>query len=93
MAWRARGASPRRRAGIRREAQLEEFIDGAGAADHLDLEGITEEFVDYWRSVPGAKGTKLDWPATWRGWVRRKADDVKVRPLRRAANDQRPEGW
>ena len=63
---------------------------------HLDLEGITEEFVDYWRSVPGAKGTKLDWPATWRGWVRRKADDAKVRPIRpaaRTAGDQRPEGW
>lgn len=49
--------------------------------DHLDLDGITEEFSDYWRSVPGAKGTKLDWPATWRNWIRRKADDHKVRPL------------
>ncbi len=29
-----------------------------------------ERFRDYWRSVPGAKGRKLDWAATWRNWVR-----------------------
>lgn len=27
-------------------------------------------FVDYWRSVPGAKGRKVDWRATWRNWMR-----------------------
>ena len=32
---------------------------------------ITEAFVDYWRAVPGARGVKLDWPATWRNWLRR----------------------
>ncbi len=28
------------------------------------------EFVDYWIGVPGARGRKLDWPATWRNRVR-----------------------
>lgn len=28
------------------------------------------EFVDYWIGVPGQRGTKLDWPATWRNRVR-----------------------
>lgn len=28
------------------------------------------EFVDYWISTPGQRGTKLDWPATWRNRVR-----------------------
>lgn len=28
------------------------------------------EFIDYWISVPGQRGTKLDWPATWRNRVR-----------------------
>lgn len=41
---------------------------------HLDGEAITAEFVDYWRGVPGAKGTKLDWIATWRNQIRRAAD-------------------
>jgi hypothetical protein len=34
-----------------------------------------EAFMDYWRGVPGAKGRKLDWPATWRNWMRRRHDD------------------
>lgn len=29
------------------------------------------EFRDYWAAQPGQKGVKLDWPATWRNWVRR----------------------
>lgn len=31
----------------------------------------TQQFVDYWVAVPGAKGCKLDWPATYRNWCRR----------------------
>jgi hypothetical protein len=27
-------------------------------------------FVDYWIAVPGSKGTKTNWPATWRNRVR-----------------------
>lgn len=38
-------------------------------------EAITAEFVDYWRGVPGAKGTKLDWEATWRNRMRAKLGD------------------
>jgi len=31
-----------------------------------------ENFADYWRAKP-KDNTKLDWPATWRTWVRRAA--------------------
>lgn len=37
---------------------------------HLDLKAIHDEFSDYWRAVPGAKGRKTDWDATWRNRVR-----------------------
>lgn len=37
---------------------------------HVDLEAVHEEFTDYWRGVPGAKGRKLDWEGTWRNRVR-----------------------
>lgn len=37
---------------------------------HLDLDNALLEFVDYWRGVPGTRGTKLDWPATWRNRMR-----------------------
>jgi hypothetical protein len=32
------------------------------------------KFCDYWRGVSGARGTKLDWEATWRNWCRTEAD-------------------
>jgi hypothetical protein len=35
----------------------------------VDLDIETEKFRNYWVSVPGAKGVKLDWVATWRNWM------------------------
>jgi hypothetical protein len=32
------------------------------------VETVAAEFVDYWHSAPN--GTKRDWEATWRNWVR-----------------------
>lgn len=29
-----------------------------------------ERFRDFWIAKPGKEGTKLDWEATWRNWVR-----------------------
>ena len=36
----------------------------------LDLGETVEAFKDHWRAAAGAKGLKLDWPATFRNWVR-----------------------
>lgn len=36
----------------------------------LNPAGVFEQFKDYWAAVPGVKGRKLDWFATWRNWVR-----------------------
>lgn len=48
--------------------------DRAFAVDlGLDADALADEFRDYWIAVPGAKGTKLDWPATWRNHCRRQA--------------------
>ena len=33
------------------------------------------KFIDYWNGIPGQKGTKLDWPGTWRNWIRRAAEN------------------
>lgn len=48
--------------------------------DRWQAEAITAEFVDYWRGVPGAKGTKLDWEATWRNRMRAKLGDPADAP-------------
>ena len=36
----------------------------------LSIDATVASFRDYWVAMPGAKGTKLDWPATFRNWVR-----------------------
>jgi hypothetical protein len=42
-------------------------------ASGLDAAEAAAEFRDYWRAVPGAKGRKLDWSATFRNSCRMKA--------------------
>lgn len=37
----------------------------------LKLNGTIDAFRDYWVSVGGQNGVKLDWDATFRNWVRR----------------------
>ncbi len=37
----------------------------------LDPQKVFEDFKDYWVALPGAKGRKSDWLATWRNWLRR----------------------
>lgn len=51
----------------------------ATEAPHVDLENATREFCDYWRSVPGQRGRKLDWVATWRNRMRECAGKTVTR--------------
>ena len=39
----------------------------------LNPQKVFEEFKDYWTALPAGKGTKTDWIATWRNWVRRQS--------------------
>ena len=39
---------------------------------------VFDGFRDYWVSVPGQKGVKLDWSATWRNWVRNQKAGLSV---------------
>lgn len=45
----------------------------------VGLRAIYDEFMDYWRGVPGAKGRKSDWDATFRNRVREKAQPSRGR--------------
>lgn len=53
----------------------------------LDPDATAAEFRDYWRAVPGAKGRKLDWSATFRNSCRMLASR---RPAARKAEAARP---
>jgi DNA-binding MarR family transcriptional regulator len=46
----------------------------------LDPEKTADRFRDYWISQPGAKGIKLNWPATWRNWVRNETRSASQPP-------------
>lgn len=41
-----------------------------------------DNFIDYWTATPGARGTKLDWDATWRTWMRRASQQAPRSQLR-----------
>ncbi len=48
----------------------------------LNPQIVFEMFADFWRAKPGKDGTKLDWFATWKNWVRReKANPSAVKPV------------
>ena len=44
------------------------------------------KFRNYWCAIPGQRGVKLDWEATWRNWVLRWKKDAKPRK-------QSEDGW
>jgi uncharacterized protein YdaU (DUF1376 family) len=43
----------------------------------LLVDATARRFRDYWIAQPGVKGRKVDWPATWRNWVRNERTQVK----------------
>ncbi len=51
--------------------------------EQITFEG--ERFADHWRGKAGAAGVKLDWPATWRNWVRNGIERRGQAPQERAA--------
>jgi hypothetical protein len=48
---------------------------------------VGEGFRDYWIGVPGQKGSKCDWFATWRNWCRRERTEAKYSKSDAAAAD------
>ncbi|RSZ60021.1 hypothetical protein HF313_15005 [Massilia atriviolacea] len=46
----------------------------------LRLTEVADRFRDYWHAMPGTKGQKADWNATWRNWVRNERRGVAQGP-------------
>lgn len=40
------------------------------ARPDLDVKDVADRFKDFWVAKAGKDGSKLDWQATWRNWVR-----------------------
>lgn len=58
------------------EEWIEDVMALGLSIDLIRREG--DKFRDYWIAKPGKDGVKVDWRATWRNWVRRRADDNKT---------------
>lgn len=59
----------------------------------LDVDAVAEGFRDYWLAKPGRDGTKADWPATWRMWVRRQEIPRSQGPPRLSVHAQTAAGF
>lgn len=56
----------------------QDMLDWAKAnAPNINPHEHTERFIDYWKGRTGQLACKLDWPATWRNWIRKANDDAK----------------
>lgn len=56
---------------------------------HVDVDAELPKFIDYWTAKSGRDATKLDWPATWRNWMRNAAERTGTRgPAKIHAFDQ-----
>ncbi len=58
--------------------RLGQWAVAQGLSD-FEVRREVEKFRDHWIAVPGAKGRKLDWDATWRSWVRRTIENREKR--------------
>lgn len=59
-------------------------------APDLDPEKLFEEFSDYWKAVPGERGRKKDWLATFRNHIRN-LPDWKRKNFRKTNSYREPE--
>lgn len=68
----------------------DDFAFCATERKDLNPNDVASRFRDYWIAQPGAKGRKLDWPATWRNWVRNeKLRSIAPQVIRQTVSDQR----
>jgi hypothetical protein len=62
------------------DEQMRAWFAGEQLAAVIDGKREHEKFMDYWLGCPGAKARKVDWPATWRNWMRTAAERAPRRP-------------
>jgi hypothetical protein len=59
----------------------------------FEIHREANKFKDYWMACAGAKGIKLDWPATWRQWIRRAAEQAGKRPRQNPSDTVSTKGF
>ena len=64
----------------------EEYRTWAAAEGYAEIDDNADRFRDHWLAQPGKRGTKMDWFAVWRNWMRRE----KLFYTKRAAEEPPP---
>lgn len=67
-------------------ANVEMLYAAGQGMDRERAASVAEDFRDFWSAKAGAGAVKLDWPATWRRWVR---EDLKRGHRPKAGAQQR----
>ena len=60
--------------------EMKTWFKEQGYTDIINGPHEHAQFVDYWMAKAGADACKLDWPATWRRWMRTAAARAPRRP-------------
>jgi len=59
-----------------------------------EIDRTAAKFRDFWAGKAGASGVKLDWPATWRNWVRSDCEKRGWVPIAQTATGPpQSNGW
>jgi hypothetical protein len=69
-----------------------QFALGEGLSP-MEVNRQADRFRDFWHAKPGAAGRKLDWPGTWRNWIRNEADKGKGKGTRNERVDRMAQGF
>jgi hypothetical protein len=56
------------------DEKMREWFAAAKLGQVIDGKVEHEKFCDYFAGAPGERGRKVDWPATWRNWMRTAAE-------------------
>ena len=88
-------ASPKKGTRLPADWRLSKALGEWAVSEGASVDQVRQEaekFRDYWHSVAGAKGTKLDWDAVWRNWIRKALADQKphFKAIQGGQNDKRP---
>jgi len=67
-----------------RPSQADTDFAASQGLTHGETTHEAARFRDFWTAQPGAKGCKLDWPATWRNWCRTAGQQAADRRRREA---------
>jgi len=91
---RDRDSAPKRATRIPDDFSITEEMKAWASATvpGLDIAWHTSAFIDFWRGASN-NASKLDWPGTWRNWMRKEYERGNTGPARQQGQVFDPTNW